>query len=320
MYNLTIFYSSFRNTLIALLSVVLSQLAVTPTRRAVRLTFCKMDFSVEHLNRFEKELSLAMNEILKMSKAQSVTELNHSRLMAVNKDPLATAVENLSKLMTSNLELCKSAASTIDKLKSDQLNYQKDQIKQQQEQLDSFKTTVHTEMKTAWSDIVKKNCETSTSTPSINSIKTAVKTVVEDDIRSKNFIIYGVPEDYSPDPHLVAEEVIELIWESSGCDPKVVAAHSIGTKTNSGSGKPRPIKVTLSCAESVKMVLARARNLKKSKCTAYHTWYITPDRSKEERAAHQKLVVKVKEMITAQPTKYHYIRDGKIFSVDKVKV
>ena len=39
--------------------------------------------------------------------------------------------------------------------------------------------------------------------------------------------------------------------------------------------------------------------------------------SKEERAAHQKLAVKLKEMITAQPTKYHYTRVGRIFTVDK---
>ena len=99
----------------------------------------------------------------------------------------------------------------MGRLKSDQLNYQKDQTRQQQDQLDSFQKTVHTEMKITWSDIVKKNCETSISAPSINSIKIIVKTVVEDDIRSNNFIIYGVPENYSTDPFLVAEEAFDLI-------------------------------------------------------------------------------------------------------------
>ena len=34
-------------------------------------------------------------------------------------------------------------------------------------------------------------------------------------------------------------------------------------------------------------------------------------------AAHKKLVIKMKNMITTEPQKYHYIRDGKIHSVDK---
>ena len=105
-----IMYSSFRNSLIVLLSVILS--AFKPARRAAQLTFSTMDLSVENLNRLEKELSLAMNDILKISKTEIVTQLNHSRFMGVNKDPLATAVENFSKQMTGNIELYNCAAST----------------------------------------------------------------------------------------------------------------------------------------------------------------------------------------------------------------
>ena len=86
--------------------------AFTPARRAAKLTFSKMDFSVENLIRLGKELSLAMIDILKISKTENVTELNHSRFMVVNQDHLATAVENFSKQMTGDIELCSCAAST----------------------------------------------------------------------------------------------------------------------------------------------------------------------------------------------------------------
>ena len=87
-------YSSFRNSLIVLLSVILS--AFKPVRRAAQLTFSTMDLSVENLNRLEKELSLAMNDILKISKTEIVTQLNHSRFMGINKDPVSSNERRLS--------------------------------------------------------------------------------------------------------------------------------------------------------------------------------------------------------------------------------
>ena len=65
------------------------------------------------------------------------------------------------------------------------------------------------------------------------------------------------------------------------------------------------------------MVLARVRE-RNLNGNAQRTWFITPNIFniyREDEAAHQKLVIIMKEMITAQSTKYHYIRDGKIFSV-----
>ncbi len=226
----------------------------------------------------------------------------------MNKDTLATAVEKFSKLLVSNIELCKHAAGTIDKLKSEQLVYQKNVIEQQQNQLDSVKKTVQTEMK-SWSDVVKKNCESSTT--SVKSIKNVVKSVVQDDVRSKNFIVYGVPEERKDVCKELAEEILNEIWDSHAI-PQVVAASKIGTLK---TGCNRPVKVTLVSPESVKQVLARANCLKKSPTVDYHKWYIAPDRNSQERAAHQKLVVKLKQMITADSTKYHYIRDGRICSV-----
>ena len=47
---------------------------------------------------------------------------------------------------------------------------------------------------------------------------------------------------------------------------------------------------------------------------------IAPDRDREERLEHKKLVLvaELKQMIAAEPTKYHYIRAGKVLSIDKL--
>ena len=89
----------------------------------------------------------------------------------------------------------------------------------------------------------------------------------------------------------------------------IVAANRIGVKKRE-DGRPKPIKVTMNSNESVKVALSRANNLKKSLCTTYHSWFIVPDRNREEQATHQKL-----EKISAEPSKYHYIKDGKVLSV-----
>lgn len=118
-------------------------------------------------------------------------------------------------------------------------------------------------------------------------MKKVVKSVVQDDVRSKNFLIYGAPAGGGGGTaHNVAEEAINVIWnEALFHRPDIVAASRIGNKELS-NGKPTPIKVTLASMESVRMVLARASNLKKSASSCYHTWCISPDRNRIRREQH----------------------------------
>ena len=82
-------------------------------------------------------------------------------------------------------------------------------------------------------------------------------------------------------------------------------------------GKVRPIKVTVASPEIVNQVLSSASKLKKGS-EDWRSVYLAPDRSKDERLAHQKLVKELKEKIANEPDdKYHYIRDGKILTIDK---
>ena len=77
--------------------------------------------------------------------------------------------------------------------------------------------------------------------------------------------------------------------------------------------------MTLASPDSVKFVLSKAR---KQKTYAYEHWrwvFLAPDRGMEERAAYSKLTTEFKQKIIEDDSKYHYIRDGKIVSVDKVR-
>ena len=92
-----------------------------------------------------------------------------------------------------------------------------------------------------WSDVVRKNCENKT--PSLKKMKKVVESAVQDDERSRNFIIHGVPENRYDAESELAEELINEIWQYNG-SPDVIAANKISAKKGD-DGRPRPIKVTL---------------------------------------------------------------------------
>ena len=102
--------------------------------------------------------------------------------------------------------------------------------------------------------------------------------------------------------------------------PEILTSTRVGTQKsleNASSRKPRPIKVTLASPEAVKFLLNKARKLRRTKYEHWKCVYLAPDRSREERFAHTKLVAELKKKIGEDSSKYHCIRDGKIISVDK---
>ena len=109
----------------------------------------------------------------------------------------------------------------------------------------------------------------------------------------------------------ISETVAEILLDLNQ-KPQVVECTRVG---NFEQGKPRPIKVKLASYDAVFNILRNAKCLKTS-CKNKAT-FIGPDRSKEERAEHKKLVDKMKSMMRDEPDKYHFIRRGVITSVKK---
>ena len=173
-------------------------------------------------------------------------------------------VEDLVKLMHKNICICKSAAAKIDELKSEKIADQKTLIECQQKQLESVKTTVETEMK-SWSDVVKNN---TAQIPSAEAVKKAVRSAVDLNDRSRSFIIYGATEKVGNKPMkpdaVIQDVFLDLNNQSlSMSNPQVTAVRRIGTPKSDLENAARPIKVTLTNPEEVKVVLSKSNLLKK---------------------------------------------------------
>ena len=260
----------------------------------------------------EKELTSVLMQVTKSIKVNQVEDLNHALLMKLSKDSMANLIENMAKCLNCNLDVCKSAAGLIDNLdnlKSEKIKKQENVIELQQQQLEKVQDTIKTEIST-WSDVAKKNCQPDA--PSLRQVEKAVESAASKSSRSCNFIVYGAEEE-DTSLNCVLNTVTELcnvieVWPR----PQLLAASRIGTFVN---GKVRPIKVTVASPEIVNQVLSSASRLKSSE--DLRSVYLAPDRSKDERLTHQKLVKALKEKIANEPYKYHYIRDGKIVTVDK---
>ena len=266
------------------------------------------------LHNIEKDLNAAFSFVLKSAKVNNDEELNHTSLMKMNKDPLANCVEKLFKLLKSNVELCKSAAGKIDQLQANCLDSKTALIALQQDKLDAVQNTVQKEMK-SWSEIVQKNCE-KPSAPSVKSVQQVVKSFVDENDRSRSLIIYGATEqegEHTPD--IVADLLLSVNEEDKH---QILGSRRLGV-IKPDSDSIRPIKVTFGSSDSVKQVLSKAKTLKKLEGSykVFSNVYLAPDRSREERTEHRKLVEEIKNLISKEPSKHHYIRNGKIMSVTR---
>ena len=130
-----------------------------------------MEFSLHSLHQMDDDLE----EVLK-----SFGNLNQATLMKQNKDNLVNFVKRLADSMSRSQLLLRSAATTIDELKSNNLKSQSSVISLQQEvigmkseKLDAVKSTVQTELKT-WASVVKKSCSSLSTIPS-TKLKEIVK-------------------------------------------------------------------------------------------------------------------------------------------------
>ena len=266
------------------------------------------------LHTVEKQMNRKKQEVLKAVRISSGALLNHTALMKLNKDPLAILVEDLFKLLDSNLEMCKSAASKIDELKSEQLHTQKQLLHVKEEQLKSVENVVKTEMQ-SWADVAKKNINQD-STVSTKAVKEAVKSVNAEELRSRNLIIYNASENHKDGAlrQLVAEIVVATGTSQEVAVPDITRINRVGA-VGSNSSRPRPIKVELRSSEEVQKVLRNSYKLNEER--AYKHLYVAPDRTREERLAHSKLVKQMKELISSDSSKHYFIRNGKVNCVDK---
>ena len=99
---------------------------------------------------------------------------------------------------------------------------------------------------------------------------------------------------------------------ADGSKPAIVDIYRLGERV---ADKIRPIKVELKSSSDVDIILRGAYKLRK--LGDLKSVYVSPDRTKEQRATHSKLVLKMKEMIKKDSSKHYFIKDSKVNCVDK---
>jgi hypothetical protein len=200
-----------------------------------------------------------------------------------------------------NPELAAAHKKIID-LQAELLQCKDDQLQSLQSTVKtSVENTVKAEFQ-SYSNAVKQTLPQQTIAQ--ETVKTIIRAVVQEEDRSKSFMVFNLEEEEEEEIISKVEEVLQDLGEK----PRIEASR-LGTPSKDGL-KARPVKVTLSSSVAVSQILAKARRLRDS--VKHKSVFLCQDRSREDRAKHRLLVEEVKKRREAAPSKKFYIRDGVI--------
>ncbi|KAL5260533.1 hypothetical protein ACHWQZ_G010615 [Mnemiopsis leidyi] len=241
------------------------------------------------------------------AKNLSPSALNkHSVTKAQMAEFLFTAVYLLDHCC---LPLMSSATSQIETLQeekiSDQktiINLQQDLISKKNEELGEVSKTVEAGLKT-YSSALQQSCTTALSP---RNIAAAVKTVTQEEDRSRELVLFGVTEESEDRVTSVVTKVLEQMNEK----PQVMQCRRIGKPNATAT---RPIIFSVRSSDVAHQILKKAKLLRDIE--GYKTVYISPNRTREERVARQKLVCKLKEKRKGDPNSRYFIRKDEIVQV-----
>ena len=227
---------------------------------------------------------------------------------------METMIDIMSVYCSSLLTSATNLQEEIDQLKNEKIADQNTVIKLQgqliemkSDELTSVQTTVKSELK-SWSSVVKNSCSKALAP---KKMKAALKCASEEEDRSQNLVIYGLPEK---NDEILEKRVLDVL-EDIDEKPRIVSCSRMGKTVSDGGPAIKPIKFTLSGSDHVRRVLSKARKLREVE--GYDSVYISPDRSAEQRAALRKLVLEVKQKRNLEPGRVHFIRNNKIVSSEK---
>ena len=223
---------------------------------------------------------------------------------------------NMMNDMKEMIELLKTEA-LADKEKV--IRFQDKLLEFKDEQLRSLKSTVKATVETTVQNTVQKEIQSYSAavtkksggpvlTP--DSLKKVIMNAIEQEDRSKNLMVFGLAEE---DGEQIEDKVAGLFAEL-GEKPRV-AVSRMGHKKPGATTVCRPVKVTLASSTAAHQILSKARNL--NQIERRKSVYVCPDRSPEERAVRKKLVMDLKKAAADQPDRQHFIKNGKVHSMDK---
>ena len=225
-------------------------------------------------------------------------------------------LEDVTTVITTDFEMAPNCVK-VQMFQSEQkiVKLQSDLIECRNEQLESFKTvvvstvgeSVEAETK-SYSSALQRNLPQLEPSVTAEELKKAVQTVVQEEDRGRNVMIFNLPEQEGEEINTVVAGVFEAIGEK----PRVEACR-IGKRKS--TNLRRPVKVTFSNSTVVTQILSKTKNLRK--VNDLKSVFVCPDRSAEQRAKQKLLVTDLKRLAREQTDKKHFIRNGEIVSVDK---
>ena len=113
-------------------------------------------------------------------------------------------------------------------------------------------------------------------------LKQVVQSVVQQEDRSRNLMVFGLPEAENENP----TERIQEVFQGIGIKPAIMEVSRVGRCSK--EKKKRPVKVILSSASVAFQILSKARRLRES--DDFSSVFVRPDRSEEERSLNRLLV------------------------------
>lgn len=245
----------------------------------------------------------------------SADQLSPARCKKPNKDDIATWLCDSLTYVSKQNTMLKNFRSENEALKTQLISSQQQVVKLQDELL-QIKTDqlqcVQSAVRTSVKDSVKAEFGTYSSIlqtqPQVlapEAVKTLIKTVVQEEDRSRSLMIFGLPEE---EEEQLCDRISQ-VFQEVGEKPRIEASRLGQTRKE---GKVRPVKVTVSSSTIVNQILTKARNLKQSE--KHSKVFICPDRSPVQRAEHKQMVAELKEKAKEDTSMRHFIRGGKICS------
>ena len=275
-----------------------------------------MDLKFELGSMYELEKSIS-GLLLSTLHIRELSDIKRTGLKAANKDIAVNLAINLASLLDRSGQLLRSASADLDYLKREQLESQSKLLMVQDElsveksaQLDAVKNTVEEKM-SSWAAVVKKN---SGNKVSQREVKKAVKCAMNESDREYNVVMFNVEEQKEEDPseNYDADTALDIM-NSAGLDA-VEGEYTTERIGPLDKDKNRPLKVKFDFKTTAFSLLAKAKNLKDNE--EYGQVFIAPDRSREERIEHRKLVEQLKLIRTQNPEKRCYIWNKAIHKED----
>ena len=263
-----------------------------------------LKFNLQQLHEFED----CVKGFLRSIHVKDVDDISKACLKQIHKDPLVEHTLKLTKLLKSSHELLKSAAADLDTLKCEQLRNQSKIIQVQEElndkksvQLDSVQKTVDEKL-TTWSSVVAKNSEKKVVQ---KEMRRAVKMAINEQDRERSVIMFNVKEREITDTNEHHDgELAYKIMQRAGL-PEQDGHFNCERIGAPDSSRCRPLKISFSSKFTAFELLLKSKNLKDD--DQFNNIFIVPDRSREERAEHKKLVEQLRAKRAENPDKKFYI-------------